>query len=75
MVIRRHLLQVNLEASLFHTVRYLALPILLQEYLVFGVTLKCPSTSCERSQSLCEQMLLFYRNISSDPVSMKTQEF
>ena len=67
-LIRRHLLEVNLEASLFHTVRYLALPIPLQEYLVFGVTLKCPSISCERSQGLCEQMLVFYRSISSDPV-------
>ena len=62
-VIRKHLLEVNRNSSLFHTVRCLEFPAPLQEYLLFDVTLKCPSILRGQSQGLCEQMLVFYRTI------------
>ena len=40
-LIRRRLLEVNEKDNVFHMVRCLGLPVPLQDYLVFGVTLKC----------------------------------
>ena len=67
-VIRKHLLEVNLQASLFRSVRYLSLPILLEKYLVFGETLKCPGILRGQSEGLCEQMLVFLKNIPDPEV-------